>query len=124
LAGGFHAWERSGYSAAGNGALMRASASVIAGSRGQALQHEAIELAMLTHPDPRSLGACWLLVVTLEALLDGAAPADAWRAALDEGKTLKPDVQAHARFGQHRGALVRERLPEVKQELGEAVMRG
>jgi ADP-ribosylglycohydrolase len=124
LAGGFHAWERSGYSAAGNGALMRAAASVIAGSRGQALQHEVIDLAMLTHPDPRSLGACWLLVVTLEALLDGAVPADAWRAALDEGKKLKPDVQAHARFGQHRSALVRERLPEVKQELGEAVMRG
>jgi ADP-ribosyl-[dinitrogen reductase] hydrolase len=124
LAGGFDAWERSGYSAAGNGALMRAAASVVAGSRGEKLRHEAIELAMLTHPDPRSLGACWLLVVTMEALLDGAEPADAWRTALDEGKKLRPDVQAHARFGQHRSTLIRERLPELRGQFYDAVMHG
>lgn len=124
LAGGFDAWERSGYSAAGNGALMRAAASVVAGSRGDALRQEAIELAMLTHPDPRSLAACWLLVVVLEALLDGAAPADAWRAALDEGQELRPDVPVGARFGAHRAALVRERLPEAWTAVREAVERG
>jgi ADP-ribosylglycohydrolase len=124
LAGGFDAWERSGYSAAGNGALMRAAASVVAGSRGEALRTEAVELAMLTHPDPRSLGACWLLVTVLESLLDGAEPADAWRAALDASKRLHPEVAINARFGSHRGALIRERLPEVKAALTEAVTHG
>lgn len=124
LAGGFHAWERSGYSAAGSGALMRAAASVVAGSRGEALRQEAVDLAMLTHPDPRSLGACWVLVVVLEHLLDGAEPRDAWRAAGEEARRLRPDTPIHARFGQHRGALIRERLPEVKQMIGEAVTHG
>jgi ADP-ribosylglycohydrolase len=125
LAGGFEAWERSGYSAAGNGALMRAAASVVAGSRGDALRHEAIELAMLTHPDPRSLGACWLLVSVLDAILDGAAPADAWRAAIEDAtKKLRPDVPVNARFGSHRAALIRERLPELRQQLQEVVERG
>lgn len=124
LAGGIVSWERSGYSAAGNGALMRAAASVVAGSRGEALRTEAIELAMLTHPDPRSLGACLALVATLEALLDGAEPADAWRSALDEVDTAKLDQPIQARFGAHRGALIRERLPEARAAIRDAVERG
>jgi ADP-ribosylglycohydrolase/rhodanese-related sulfurtransferase len=124
LAGGFVSWEQSGYSAAGNGALMRASASVVAGSKGDALRHEATELAMLTHPDPRSLGACWALVATLEALLDGAEPADAWRAALDELDRAKLDQPIEARFGTHRGALIHERLPEARAAIRDAVERG
>jgi ADP-ribosylglycohydrolase len=124
LAGGFDAWERSGYSAAGNGALMRAAASVVAGSRGDALRTETLELAMLTHPDPRSLGACWLLVSVLESLVDGAEPADAWRTALDASKRFRPEVVVNARFGSHRSALIRERVPECKTEIAEAVTRG
>ncbi|MFN8637713.1 MAG: ADP-ribosylglycohydrolase family protein [Chloroflexota bacterium] len=124
LAGGFVGWEQSGYSAAGNGALMRAAASVVAGRRGDALRREAIELAMLTHPDPRSLGACWLLVVVLEALLAGAEPADAWRAALDEGRRLRPQQVVSPQFGSHRAALVQERMPEATAALTSAVEHG
>ena len=124
LAGGIVSWEQSGYSAAGNGALMRAAASVVAGSRGEALRTEAIGLAMLTHPDPRSLGACWVLVATLEALLDGADAADAWRVALDELKRAKLDQPVHDRFGSHRGALIRERLPEAWAAVHDAVEHG
>lgn len=124
LAGGIASWEQSGYSAAGNGALMRAAASVMAGSRGEELRTEAIELAMLTHPDPRSLGACWVLVAALEALLDGTEPADAWRAALDELERATLDQPIHDRFGSHRGALVRERLPEARAAIGAAVEHG
>jgi ADP-ribosyl-[dinitrogen reductase] hydrolase len=124
LAGGFEAWERSGYSAAGNGGLMRAAASVVAGSRGEALRTQAIELAMLTHPDPRSLSACWVFVVALEALLDGANPADAWRSAIDEGNRVRPDRPVNARFGTHRGALIGERLPEARTLVHDAVERG
>jgi ADP-ribosylglycohydrolase len=124
LAGGFEAWERSGYSAAGNGAVMRAAASVVAGRRGEALRLEAVELAMLTHPDPRSLGACWVLVAALEALQDGAAPADAWRSALDEGSKARTDQPIAERFGGHQGALIRERQPEARAEVRDAVERG
>jgi ADP-ribosyl-[dinitrogen reductase] hydrolase len=124
LAGGVQSWEQSGFSAAGNGALMRAAASVVAGSRGEALRTEAIELAMLTHPDPRSLDACWVLVATLEALIDGATPAEAWRSALDEAERAKLDQPIHARFGLHRGILIRERLPEARAAVRDAVERG
>ena len=124
LAGGFHSWEQSGYSAAGNGALMRAAASVVAGSRGETLRAEAVDLAMLTHPDPRSLSACLVLVVALEALLDGAETSDAWRSALDEGERVKLNRPIEARFGSHRGALIRERLSEARAAVREAVERG
>jgi ADP-ribosyl-[dinitrogen reductase] hydrolase len=124
FAGGFQVWEGSGYSAAGNGALMRAAASVVSGSRGETLRREAIELAMLTHPDPRSLGACWALVATLEALLDGASPADAWRSALDEVDGAELDQPIQARFGAQRGALIRERLPEARAAIRDAVEHG
>jgi rhodanese-related sulfurtransferase len=79
---------------------------------------------MLTHPDPRSLGACWVLVVALQALLDGAEPADAWRSALSEGASRRFDEPINARFGSHRGALIRERLPEARAAIREAVERG
>jgi len=96
---------------------------VIAGSRGDALRIEAIELAMLTHPDPRSLGACWLLVSVMEALLDGAAPEDAWRQTIAEAR---PRLQrpVDARFGPHRAALVSERIPESWTLLVGAVEHG
>lgn len=124
LAGGFVQWEKSGYASAGNGALMRAAASVVAGSRGDALRTEAIQLSMITHPDPRSLGACRTLVVALEAMLDGATPVDAWNLALDELKRAKLDQPIQAQFGQHRGALIRERLPEARPAVRAAVERG
>jgi ADP-ribosyl-[dinitrogen reductase] hydrolase len=124
LAGGLQSWEQSGFSAAGNGALMRAAASVVAGRRGETLRREAIELAMLTHPDPRSLSSCWVLVVTLEALLDGATPTDAWRSALDEAERVKLDQPIHDRFGSQRGAPIRERLPEARVAVRDAVERG
>jgi ADP-ribosylglycohydrolase/rhodanese-related sulfurtransferase len=124
LAGGLHQWEQSGYTSAGNGALMRAASSVVAGSRGEALRTEAIELAALTHPDPRSVGACWLLVCVLESLLDGADPADAWRSALDAFGRVRLDESLGARFGAERAGPVRERLPEARAALGEAVERG
>ena len=79
---------------------------------------------MLTHPDPRSLGACWVLVATLEALLDGASPADAWRSALDEVDGAKLDQPIQARFGPQRGALIRERLPEARAAIRDAVECG
>ncbi|MGE3267383.1 MAG: ADP-ribosylglycohydrolase family protein, partial [Chloroflexota bacterium] len=124
LAGGFVAWEQSGYAAAGNGGLMRAAASVVAGSRGDLLRTEAVALSMLTHPDPRSLGACRALVVALEAILDGADPTDAWKAALEDLRRAKLDQPAQERFGQHRGALIRERLPEARAAVRTAVERG
>lgn len=124
LAGGFVAWEQSGYEAAGNGALMRAAASVIAGRRGDRLRTEAVELALLTHPDPRSLGACWLLVTAIAAILDGAAPADAWRAALDslDDAPLGEAVEPH--LGQERREKIEERLPRARQVLRAAVVYG
>jgi len=124
LGGGFVQWEKSGYASAGNGALMRAAASVVAGSRGEQLRTEAIQLSMITHPDPRSLGACRTLAVALEAILDGAAPADAWKLALDELRRAKLDAPIQEQFGQHRGALIRERLPEARPAVRAAVERG
>ncbi len=124
LEGGLVSWEQSGYSAAGNGALMRAAASVVAGSRGDALRTEAVQLAMLTHPDPRSLTACWVLVAALEALLAGAEPADAWTSALDELRRARLDLPVNARLGAHRAALVRERWPEARTAIRDAVEHG
>ena len=114
LAGGFVSWEQSGYSAAGNGALMRAAASVVAGSRGDTLRREAVDLAMLTHPDPRSLGACWALVVDAgRAARRGRAGRRLARRPGEVDKA-KLDRPIQDRFGAHRGALVRERLPEAR----------
>jgi ADP-ribosyl-[dinitrogen reductase] hydrolase len=124
LSGGLHDWERSGFSAAGNGALMRASASIVAGSRGQALRDEAVQLAMLTHPDPRSLAACWLFVVVLEALLEGAEPAAAWRGALDEGTHADLSAPVYARLGEEAGALLRGHLPKGWATVRAAVEHG
>jgi hypothetical protein len=79
---------------------------------------------MLTHPDPRSLGACLLLVVVLEALLDGADVADAWSSGLEEVRKARPQTIVRARFGSHRAALVQERMPEAISAIRTAVERG
>lgn len=124
LMGGFREWAGSGYQSAGNGALMRASASVVAGSRGDALRREAVLLAMLTHPDPRSLLACWAFVAVLEACLDGAVPADAWRSALDELDDAAPDAWIVDVAGAERAQRVLEHLPSGRAAVREAVERG
>jgi ADP-ribosylglycohydrolase/protein-tyrosine phosphatase len=123
-AGGFVAWEQSGHQAAGNGALMRAAASAIAGRRGQRLRREAVRLASLTHPDPRSLGACWLLVAAIEAILGGAGPAEAWQSALADfdAAELGPYLELHL-----DGKAVRqigERVPDARALLRGAVEHG
>jgi ADP-ribosyl-[dinitrogen reductase] hydrolase len=124
LVGGFVAWAQSGYNAAGNGALMRASTSVVAGSRGGWLRGETVQLAALTHPDPRSLGACWLLVTAMEAMLGGAAPTDAWRSAL--GRLDRADLAALPRpiVGRERVDAIEERLPSARETLRDAVEQG
>ncbi|MCC7367736.1 MAG: ADP-ribosylglycohydrolase family protein [Chloroflexi bacterium] len=124
LSGGFLQWEQSGYASAGNGGLMRAATSAVAGSRGEALRTEAIQLSMLTHPDPRSLGACRVLVVALEAILDGADVVDAWKLGVDELAKAKLDVPIQEQFGGHRAALIRERLPEARKAVRAAVEHG
>lgn len=124
LAGGLRAWQAGGFTAAGNGALMRAAASVVAGRRGDALRRDAVQLAMVTHPDPRSLLACWLMVVVLELLLDGADPADGWRSALAD----VPVTQLHEPVAEHLGdeaaSLVAARAEAAASAVRDAVEHG
>ena len=124
VTGGFEHWERSGFTAAGNGALMRAAASIVAGTRGDELQSEAVALAALTHPDPRSLGACLVLVVALGALLDGATPDDAWRAGLDALDAFPFAAVLESRFGADCAAAVEARLPAAREKVRAAVEAG
>jgi atypical dual specificity phosphatase len=103
---------------------MRAAASAIAGSQGERLRAEAVELALLTHPDPRSLGACWLLVVAIEAIRAGAAPADAWQAALTELDRADLGALVEPYLGRDRTTRIEERLPKARQTLRGAVEQG
>lgn len=77
------AWHASGRKSCGNGALMRAAASVAAGRTGTELLVDAALLGALTHADPRSIATCVVLCAALEALLRDESYDDAWRAALD-----------------------------------------
>lgn len=81
--GGFSAWG--GGESAGNGSLMRATAMLAAGYRGEALRRAAAIDGALTHADPRCVAACVWYVAALDATLE-APPGDAaaaWRRALD-----------------------------------------
>lgn len=77
------AWEHSGRQSCGNGALMRAAASVAAGSSGVPLLREAAQLSAITHADPRSIAACMIFCDALAALIRGVDYSQAWRAAID-----------------------------------------
>lgn len=82
---GVSAWIASGRTSCGNGALMRAAASVAAGSRGDALLIETAQLGAITHADPRSVACCVVFCAGLEALAGGGVAssyADAWNAAI------------------------------------------
>jgi ADP-ribosylglycohydrolase/protein-tyrosine phosphatase len=117
------AWRASGGSGCGNGALVRAAASVAAGRRGERLLAEAAQLGALTHVDPRSLLGSVCLVAGLERLLAGETYARAWRAALEtalespvtewlfEGELVDPQVAAEL------AAL----LPQAHEELSSAI---
>ena len=85
------AWIESGRKSCGNGGLMRAAASVAAGSTGDALLHEAAQLSAITHGDPRSIAACMIFCAGLESLANDAPYADAWRSALDAAAQLDVD---------------------------------
>jgi ADP-ribosyl-[dinitrogen reductase] hydrolase len=81
-AAGFFAWQRGGYESAGNGGLMRASASVVAGATGERLRRDVVLLTALTHADPRSMLSCLAGAAAMEALLAGATVPEAWEAGL------------------------------------------
>lgn len=81
--GGFRAWA--GGESAGNGSLMRATATLAAGYRGEALLRAAAVDGALTHADPRCVAACVWYVAALDGTLEAppSACAALWRAALD-----------------------------------------
>ncbi len=62
---GWTSWA--GGDSAGNGSLMRATATYVAGYRGEALRIAAVLDSTLTHPDPRCVAACLWYAATLEA---------------------------------------------------------
>ena len=90
------AWMESGRNSCGNGGLMRAAASVAAGSSGDALLHEAAQLSAITHADPRSIAACVIFCAGLESLSRGALYADAWLSAIESAARL--DIERAVQF--------------------------
>lgn len=123
LLGGLYAWAESDYQSAGNGALMRAAASVVAGRRGEALLAETVQIAALTHPDPRSLGASLCLVAALEALLAGATPVAAWHHALAVLDRFDVPGAVAAAFGRAADPVA-ARWSAGRQAVRQAVLRG
>jgi ADP-ribosyl-[dinitrogen reductase] hydrolase len=121
--GGVHAWRVSGYQSCGNGALMRAAASVAVGARGEALLADAVQLGAITHADPRSLVACAVYCLGLESLSGGAAYRDAFSAALTRVATADWPAMLQP-FGDDYVAEVVDRLPAAVAEVGAAVRDG
>jgi ADP-ribosylglycohydrolase len=70
--GGFQAWG--GGEGAGNGSLMRATATFVAGYRGDSLLRAAALDSALTHADPRCVAACVWYAATLERAAAVDAP--------------------------------------------------
>lgn len=90
-ADGVSAWRASGRTSCGNGALMRAAASVAAGSTGQPLLLEAAQLGAITHADPRSIACCVVFCAALDSLMlfeDGVPYADTWESAIAAARKL------------------------------------
>src|SRR3954470_24851107 len=117
------AWMESGRKSCGNGALMRAAASVAAGSTGDALLRETAQLSAITHADPRSIAACVIFCAGLESLASGAPYGDAWRSAIDA--PLRLDIEELLRsLGASYSREVKTHWPAVVAEVATYVRKG
>jgi len=90
-AAGAHVRAELGRWAAGNGALMRTLPAALAYGPDPS---EAIRIGRMTHPHPESDAAIAIYHRAVDALLDGAAPAEALAAGVAPLPGAEPEVQA------------------------------
>ncbi len=117
----FAAWKASGFRSCGNGALMRAAASVAAGRRGDDLLADAVLLGAVTHADPRSLLACAVYCAGLRALVDGASYRAAWEEAVESATRLDLEAAVAGPFGAEDAGAVASRRGDALREVWRAV---